>query len=210
MGTDIHGVMQKKVAGGWEDVPTEYNENRHYQLFAVLAGVRNGYGFAGCPTGDAVTPIAQPRGLPEDFDIEDGRHPIPALEIMSKWRQKYHEEDESLEVWMGDHSHSWLSGQEMLDAFDHLPTITKTGILSREKYDRWDKSSAPSSYAGGVTGNGVVVIGSIAEAGSHPEWTHIRCTWQRDLKDELAYFFDEVRRLVELHGEVRYVFGFDS
>ena len=210
MGTDIHGVMQKKVNGRWEDTPSEYNEERHYQLFAVLADVRNGYGFAGCQTGDEVRPIARPRGLPEDFAVEDDLHPITKLEHMSEWCQKYHEEDESLEVWMGDHSHSWLSGQEMLDAFDHLPTITKTGILSRAEYEQWDKKTPPPTYCGGVSGNGVVVIGSIAEAGSHPEWTHIRCTWQRDLNDELAYFFDEVRRLVDLHGDIRYVFGFDS
>lgn len=210
MGTDIHGVMQKKVAGRWEDIPSKYDENRHYQLFAVLADVRNGYGFARCPTGEEVRPIAQPRGLPEDFAVENDYHPIATLEIMSEGRQKYHEEVEPLEVWMGDHSYSWLTGQEMLDAFEGLPTIAKTGVLSRAEYEQWDKKTPPPTYCGGVSGNGVVVIGSIAEAPFSPEWTHIRCTWQRDLKDELAYFFDEVRRLVDLHGDIRYVFGFDS
>jgi hypothetical protein len=30
------------------------------------------------------------------------------------------------------------------------------------------------------------------------------------MEDGLDYFVDEVRRLKELHGEVRVVFGFDS
>ena len=39
-------------------------------LFAILAGVRNGYGFAGCDTGDGFRPIAPPRGLPGDVSPE--------------------------------------------------------------------------------------------------------------------------------------------
>lgn len=41
-------------------------------------------------------------------------------------------------------------------------------------------------------------------------WTHVRVSWETGLKDELRYFFDEVRRLQEEHGQVRFVFGFDS
>ena len=54
MGTDIHGVFQRfdAAAGIWEDVPSKYEQDRHYQLFAVLAGVRNGYGFAGAQTAE--------------------------------------------------------------------------------------------------------------------------------------------------------------
>lgn len=58
MGTDIHGVFQAFDNGQWRDVESSYEQDRHYQLFAVLAGVRNGYGFAGVPTGEPVTPIA--------------------------------------------------------------------------------------------------------------------------------------------------------
>src|SRR5215469_11787636 len=32
---------------------------RNYDLFAILAGVRNGSGFGGCDTGDPVVPIAE-------------------------------------------------------------------------------------------------------------------------------------------------------
>ena len=35
-------------------------------VFAALADVRNGYGFAGVPTHEAIKPISEARGLPED------------------------------------------------------------------------------------------------------------------------------------------------
>lgn len=52
------------------------------------------YGFlAGVRNYSAVTPLATPRGLPKDAVVED-------------------------EGWLGDHSHSWLSVEE-LTAFDY-------------------------------------------------------------------------------------------
>ena len=84
MGTDIHGVFQRhdNTTGQWHDVPSNYKQDRHYQLFAVLADVRNGYGFAGIQTGEVVTPTSKPRGLPSDFAIEGEAHPLAALENM--------------------------------------------------------------------------------------------------------------------------------
>lgn len=43
-------------------------DNRNYDLFAALADVRNGVGFAGVKTGKAIEPIAMPRGIPDDAD----------------------------------------------------------------------------------------------------------------------------------------------
>ena len=185
MGTDIHGVFQRRANGGWVEVPSQYKEDRHYQLFAVLAGVRNGYGFAGVETGEEVQPISEPRGLPADF-VEG-------------------------EKWLGDHSHSWLLGTEILKWAEKAPTVTQTGIVSRAVYDAWDGVSKPASYCGGISGFGVLVIRDNSfERQQSSTWTHIRIEWQSSLKDELAYFFEEVSRLVAEHGEVRFVFGFDS
>lgn len=197
MGTDIHGIMQKRVNNQWEDIAFDYAEDRHYQLFAVLAGVRNGYGFAGCPTGEPVEPIASPRGLPDDFYVVDGEHPST-------------DEDGPAEKWMGAHSFSWLTGQEMLGGYERLPAVTKCGVLSRKDFEQWDKQSRPESYPGGVSGRDVVLVNSVEEAERTPGWNYIRCTWQQSLKEELAYFFEEVKKLVQEHGEIRYVFGFDS
>ena len=211
MGTDIHGVFQKHDAGKWVDVPHNYDEQRHYQLFAVLAGVRNGRGFAGIRTGEPVTPISEPRGYPSDFELaEDDDHPIKTIEIMSPRRQKWHAEDDPLGIWMGEHSHSWLTSTEMLAWYDTAPAVVQTGILSRAEYDAWDKTSPPASYCGGISGPGVIVIEEPQVGKTGLDWTHVRVTWESPLKAELAYFFDEVRRLQEEHGEVRFVFGFDS
>jgi len=112
MGTDIHGVFQRydQDRAQWRDVSSNYDQDRHYQLFAVLADVRNGIGFAGTATGEAVQPIAERRGLPVDFEIRDGyMHPLTELAHIDPSRQIYREAGEALEVWMGDHSYSWLS-----------------------------------------------------------------------------------------------------
>lgn len=186
MGTDIHGVWQKKTIQGWENIESAYQQSRHYQLFAVLAGIRNGTGFAGVPTGQVITPISNPRGLPVDFQLN---------------RTGY----------MGDHSYSWLSGEEMLHWFATAPIVIKTGVIDRQTYETWDKISRPSSYCGDIWGKFVVKINdNEVEKNIQPNWTHIFCTWEAPLKEELKYFFDEVDRLMKLHGEIRFVFGFDS
>ena len=206
MGCDIHGVFQAKdkQSGKWVDIEHCYDENRHYQLFAVLAGVRNGYGFAGCKTGDAITPISEPRGFPEDFEVEGDGHPIDDLLPMSSPMRKYFSKGDEFEIWMGDHSHSWLAADEILDWA--APRVTKYGVLSKSEYESWDKKSKPPSYCGDIFGREVVVTDDPNSEG----WTHVRVSWESELKDELGYFFDAVAGLKKLHGEVRYVFGFDS
>lgn len=218
MGTDIHGVFQKLTPHGWEDIPSNYEQNRHYQLFAVLAGVRNGFGFAGVPTGEAVTPISMPRGLPDDFALQtrvgddedddeiEGYAVSP--DCVDPRRQKWHSPGDLL--FMGDHSHSWLTGSEMLAWAERAPVITKTGVLSREEYAKWDHASEPESYSGGIMGRDILVVNDDAISIANPAATHIRVEWRSGLKQELAYFFDEVARLVAEHGEIRFVFGFDS
>ena len=213
MGTDIHGVFQRldKSTGQWHDVASNYEQDRHYQLFAVLADVRNGYGFAGAPTGEVVKPMAEPRGLPSDFAIDGDSHPIDKLEYMDTRRQQYHEADDPLEIDMGDHSYSWLTGSEMLAWYENAPEVVKTGILDRAVYEAWDGESHPTSYCGGISGHNVVLISdNEVEKQQTPNWTHICCDWKSSLRAELSYFFDEVARLVNEHGEVRFVFGFDS
>lgn len=213
MGTDIHGVFQRhdQSTGAWVDVEHKYEMNRHYQLFAVLADVRNGTGFAGVKTGESVDPIADPRGYPPGFEVEEDDHPISSLNHMDPRRREYHEEGEALAVWMGDHTHSWLTADEMLEWFTSAPCVVKVGILDRDVYEAWDKKSEPSSYCGGIGGHGLVLVNDNAiEREANANWTHIRCEWESALKSELAYFFDEVGRLQKEHGQVRFVFGFDS
>lgn len=107
MGCDIHSYAEKKTEYGWKklgdifplpewllEIRPEYEKNhahpfydRNYILFSLLAGVRN---------RNNVTPLAEPRGLPED--VSD------AVRVEHK-------------NWECDaHSTSWLSLSELVNA----------------------------------------------------------------------------------------------
>lgn len=57
MGCDIHLHQEVKIGGEWHHY-REQSVSRNYALFAKMAGVRN-YGLT-------VTPIDEPRGIPDD------------------------------------------------------------------------------------------------------------------------------------------------
>ena len=182
MGCNIHTQFQKKTPDGWENIETQYQEGRHYQLFAVLADACNCYGVEGIHTGGRVQPIALPRYFPEDFG--------------------------EVSKWLGDHTFSWLTGRELLEwYYSSLPLVKKTGIISVKEYGKWDKKSEPSVYYGQIFGDNIIVT---EDPENDVVFTHVRVTWKEDLKKSLKYFFDEIQRLVEEHGEIRMVFGFDS
>ena len=173
MGTDIHTIFQANKDNQWYDIPHNYNENRHYSLFAWLAGVRQGNTY--------IKPISEPRGLPSDFKINGD---------------------------MGDHSFSWLLGSEILAA--KPPPVAKQGIVSVEFYHIWDKISPPDTYCADVGGSNVhIVIPDVVDYYKETA-THVRVCWVANLEQEFKYFIDEIRRLMEIHGEIRMVFGFDS
>ena len=189
MGTDIHFVAQKKCGDAWEDIETSWVGNRHYRLFAHLAGVRNGSGFAGCRTGDEVVPIQGFRGLPDDFDVNSALcHPT-----------------ESGHVWMGDHSFGWVSSEELVA--HNWNQGRQCGIVSVDQFRAMRLGDVPSSHFGGVWGPDVVVAEDPTAIDQHT--THVRVWWQSS-QHEFDYFLSEILRLREAHGEFRIVFGFDS
>ena len=198
MGTDIHNTFQKKVEDKWIDVALDdrYEFGRSYLWFAVLAGVRNGFGFAGVETHTPLVPISEPRGYPADM---------------------YHEVDPCDEwqgVWMGDHSHSWLMLSEILDYFKTEKKLTRTGIIGRTDYLEWDGVTKPDSYSGGVGGGGVLVFDAtqFKPVGVVPpkEYTHFRIKWEITVDSDVGYYVDLIKEAMEEHGDLRMVFGFDS
>lgn len=204
MGTDIHCVFQAEQNGRWVDVETKYDENRQYALFAWLGDVCNGVGFAGCKTHTPIEPLSSQRGVPEDFEWDGESHPV-ATKALLGWRVEYCRDGEPLEIWMGDHSHSWLNLDEILNATP--PTVYRTGVVSLETFKAWDGVSAPESWWGFTFGRDIVT--------STPDTidettTHVQIEWPSDLSEEFKPFLDECRRLKQLHGNVRIVFGFDS
>lgn len=214
MGTDIHGIFQKRTEEGWEDVETEYDERRHYALFAWLGNVRNGRGFAGVLTHNRIDPLSSDRGFPEGFAVRgdyNSDHPISRNSLRGRRAKTYASEDADpssechLLMWMGDHSYSWLSCDEILNTTP--PRIIRTGIVSIWQFREWDGESSPEEWCGGVGGDSVTLASSPSEVTE--KTTHVRIEWLDDCA-EFAYFINEVRRLRDLHGEVRFVFGFDS
>lgn len=204
MGTDVHGIWQAQKDGRWVDIESKWDQDRHYFLFSWLADVRNGYGFAGVATYEPVKPIAQPRGYPDDFELDGDDHPVTDKAVMGR-RAEYLEPGERPAMWMGDHTHSWLAADEILAA-PRPGTIKRTGVVPTAFYDAWDGKTPPESWSGGISGGDVIV----AQAPTvPPEATHVQIEWEQP-DDGLAYFVDEVKRLKAEHGQVRLVFGFDS
>lgn len=215
MGCDIHAFVEAKRFGDWRHVYRPEKEagswidnyyfptDRDYDWFAVLANVRNGYGFAGCDTGDGFIPIADPKGLPED------------VSVMVKAES---------DKWDSDgHSHSWITLKE-LQAYDWDRETRKRGVIPAEEYDKLGYGNAPKEWSGWVSGPGIVVV-------PHDDYEHLKKTgdlspsakyyvqtdWSLKYRDRFKHYFDKhlprLAELAELYGgpeNVRVVFWFDN
>jgi hypothetical protein len=83
MGCDIHLHTEVKIGGTWHHY-SERSVSRNYDLFALMAGVRNRTG---------ITPISDPKGLPDDMSF--------MTRFAARWWQ------------VDGHSHSWLGAEEI-------------------------------------------------------------------------------------------------
>ena len=107
MGCDIHAMIEIRCPhDSFPESTYEYWHNagdpmigRDYELFAVLAGVRNDYG---------ITPISEPRGMPEDSCSE-----------IDAYSEKFG---------IDGHSHSWLTLEE-LRSFNPKQTIFDNNLV---------------------------------------------------------------------------------
>lgn len=144
MGCDIHLFVEKKVNGKWEsadkwskdedgeergmelrtvDYDDKFYRGRNYELFAILADVRN---------DSEIVPIKKPRGVPKNISPE-------VKDEINKWK--------------GDgHSHSYFTIAELLK-FDWTRTSTLSGCVSTLEFNKWDKwgrhnGEGPESYCG--------------------------------------------------------------
>ena len=234
MGCDIHLHVETQSKNGWEtadkwkksdgglhvDYDDIFYADRNYTLFALLADVRNGYGVAGCDTGNPVQPIADPKGLPND--------------VCQQVRDEYI-------CWGSDaHSASWLTLQELM-AFDWTQKATLRGVVDGPEYASWrhNKNRSPSSWCGGISGANIrhctpqrmddlleevkaratedigfweIVRNELKDTYCRIEWTepyHMRCN---------TFWYECMPRLLELAQcetgfcpeRVRIVFWFDN
>lgn len=132
MGCDIHIYVEKKNNNQWEAMarPEDWKYGfdkfrnwfwyeRNYDLFAILADVRN--------PGD-LEPIALPRGLPDDVSDLVSRAAPGTIET--------------------PHSHSWFSLQELLSWDWDKPAGEKRGYVLIEDAEAYRRSGIiPTSYA---------------------------------------------------------------
>lgn len=243
MGTDIHYVFQKKTQDSegkesWETLNLDYGFHfydgdyedgeyyigRHYLLFAVLAGVRNGYGFAGTYRHEPLIPIAEGRGLPDgitsDWFDNDVSYGVYGYGYVTEDKPK----SESLDL--GDHSFNWLLGSEILDWFKEEHCITQVGILGKEEYFKWTNNGygEPNSYCNAAFGSDIVLFDETNSEESpfklpfklahtferYANVTHVRVSWKQSINESLSKFKGMVQKVVDEHGEIRMVMGFDS
>lgn len=131
MGTDIHPYVEVKTrAGRWRSAPVQVPNERNYVAFAILANVRNGFGFAGVPTHEPLIPISEPKGLPPDTSICNTQGDC-----------------DDFDVWLGDHSHSYVTLAE-LKSYDLNQSLAQNGVVSGAERDRVRAGHAPNDWCG--------------------------------------------------------------
>lgn len=213
MGTDIHPIIQVCNGDKWETLNVNAPCNRNYSLFAVLANVRNGYGFAGVSTGDRVEPISEPRGLPSGLTLDDDGYAFAGEKHFN----------------LGDHSYSHLLLSEMKSYMDkNLNNVTtKTGLISLKEYvdniRGKPENTVPFSWCGSAGGPNVIVhedpneLEMLLNCGMpivNMQHHYVRYNWQVNAI-EWSGLPDLVKDLEKVTTgykpeDVRFVFGFDS
>ncbi len=176
-------------------------DGRNYDLFAILADVRNGHGFAGVVTGEGFIPIFKPRGVPEN-----------ASEEYKKWSGD----------WDSDgHSHSYHTVRQLVN-FQHWEEGSiHYGMVGQEDYKVFKEKGIPESYCGDISGRDVIHISNKEMDDifnrSYPikdgKQYFTRVQWQEGYKDVVGNFYTwSIPKLKELTGDdldsVRIVFFF--
>lgn len=208
MGCDIHLFVERRdeqgkwvTADTWEpedgrmrvDYHKRFYTGRNYDLFAILADVRNGRGFAGVKTGGGFIPISPPKGLPDDVSPQVA---------------------EDSEGWGSDgHSHSWHTVKDLME-YDWTQVGHLQGFVQFRVYEEWSRWSrkqgeCPDSYCGGVGGGSTKIISMEAGDKLLEQLYEVRRQSQNKPHEERAAaekaFMDEHAWLyVESHWEQPY------
>lgn len=184
--------------------------DRNYLVFAMLANVRNGYGFAGTPTHTPIAPICEePRGIPDD--VTDGTRAILS----------------------GEHTETWITLGEIW-AHDWAQPIAQFGVVDPSQFLVFQEKGRPDSWSGGISGGQVVSVTnermaelvesgqidwSSGEAGlfGHPRGMDgnlyiTRVEWITTTEESCSAFLERMKLLSDAVGErpTRLVMDFDS
>jgi hypothetical protein len=228
MGCDIHTWAEVRAAdGGWRIIGDEFDDpfyrpdkpvqvdddgfrwnhpktdhpyvGRCYNLFGILANVRNGYGFAGCDMGIGFWPLSAPRGVPADA--------TPGYLAQVK-------------EWGADgHSHSHATLAELL-AYDWDQSTILRGYVQHAEFSEWEAKGSPSSWCGDVSGNRVVKVSNeemslLIVAGDQEALAsaYTQIEWRRSYREAVgSNWFKSLEALGRLGkpDDVRMVFFFDN
>lgn len=215
MGCDIHAIAERRSDGrwqaisdpiftGWYEAPVaDPCDWRNYDAFAILAGVRNGRGFAGIETGIGWNPIAEPRGVPDDAS--------PAYA-------------ESVRDWDIDgHSHSWLTLTELVVSEWEAQRSTEYAVVDEAHWrDPVATGARPTMYAASVSGRSVVIVTPEQYAALNGERDpsahyYVRTSWEWFARDAAAPLHRTCEALIAYardHGiasdDIRLCFFFDN
>jgi len=245
MGTDIHLQVQGRRPDGvwefvkrkpfllygddgfdWDDDPT----SRHYDVFAFLADVRNGFGFAGTYRHEPIKPQFPDRGLPDGYVPPDGGDDDEPYKDYEARRNAFTAGD----VWVGDHSFTWATLKELREApWDHV-VFKSGGIVGPDQFTVWKHKGMPESWSGGISGPGIVVhedpsdfAALVAEGkiryinaddgsrGRPLDFCRVHWTWN-PVKDSAFRLWVDSDHMAEIANEyggpenVRVIMGFDS
>jgi hypothetical protein len=230
MGTDIHSIIQYRAndKGTWRTDSARLCDDRNYDTFAILADVRNGTGFAGCETGETWPVIAPARGLPKD--MFDGDYPQMKDKSHTDCPHCYGEGT----MWLGDHTHSWVTLAEMKSMAEALRSrgqYVESGIVSLDQYEAFLSGIMPTSWSGGISGANIkqVDLRNLNADERNPNAlrklgiTHVRLQWSRPVEKCASSFFKYIAEMEKVKVEqdygdhhrptdddIRLVFGFDS
>jgi hypothetical protein len=126
-----------------------FYSDRDYDVFAILANVRNGRD--GGDLGDGYVPLSDDRGFPDDLSFE--------LEQVLDWGEngRGEEGDEEYEptIWMGDHSFTWLLYAELLRPAYWQQTTKSRGWVDAWNFELWRRQGRPSAWSGGSYGGAI-------------------------------------------------------
>lgn len=194
-------------------------EGRNYTLFALLANVRNGYGFAGCEIFNPIKHF-ELKGVPEELEDEVDN-------------EGYYNG--------GYHSYNHFTYQELVKSKLWNQKITVKGFVKLNSFlefiqaAKTDENATPSNYCGDVSGPNVVKLSGaklrLLEAKGeldawleqnvdlHTQSVYVKHSWEERtaLKDSAFYSWltsDEMEKLVyeDCGGpdDVRLIVSFDS
>src|SRR5688572_15383363 len=213
VGTDIHGWVEVRPAGDgkapWAKVG-EVPDDRNYVLFSLLADAR----------GDGtIRPIAEPRGLPEDYvPSEQCAEYCDCREMESGNRAEDHY---VTDWWVEDgHSITWYDLRELAADPGWNREFRDYGWISRERYDQWNiegRKGAPYPYSKSIDGGSVVHAhegnrNSGVEEFVPEGWTHIRVAWTDTPATRCTHWIEWMHETIAKHPDkdIRIVIGFDS